>query len=455
MKNSRNERLSEHLLYVDEEILANAYEIDDAEKLRQYIKAKNAKTRTPFYVTPAIRRAALIAVCFALVISVILFIPALFNPSREDPNEDNNQHSEAVPPWLRGEDSYLTINSIDMLNYYTAMKALADPTNATITASYKTAGGITLLSASANTNAKSYGITLLSNTNGGVGYDTPPEGYNPDNQDKTEKKIIYYELDPNEVFSVTRVVFFQIEIKNADGFLASKVGTGIVDVVITENSLEPMITFKNGDRYYSCCENMVLKDGKLYSTHKYIEGYYIVKNLEQENYSFSVVYDNFNLDYINVTAKSVTCDSYKNGGNEPDGELAVISETYVSNHSAEMTVADLEAYFNSGKLPEDNGSGETVIPPENGGTDMVTSTIYTNGDYVFLLDSNGTFVYHSILNDTVYRKGTYTMGSDAITFSFLYEGEVVETVSCDLIGVNSFLYGGSEYAKELSGGEQL
>lgn len=45
MKNSRNEKFSEHLLNVDEEILTNAYEIDDAEKLRQYIKTKKQDSR--------------------------------------------------------------------------------------------------------------------------------------------------------------------------------------------------------------------------------------------------------------------------------------------------------------------------------------------------------------------------------------------------------------------------
>ena len=273
MKNSRNEKFSEHLLNVDEEILTNAYEIDDAEKLRQYIKAKNAKTKKPFYMTPMFRRVAAIAACFVLIVGVMFSIPTLFNQGNDDPNKDpdndRNHLEEVTPPWLKGEEDYLTINSIDMLNYYTAMKVLADPTNVTNTASYKTDSGITLLSASVNASANSYGFTLLSNTDSDVGYDTPPEGYNPNNQEKNEEKVYYYELDPNEVFSVSRVIFFQIEIKNANGFLASKVGTGIIDVVITENSLEPMITFRNGDRYYSCCENSLLDNGKLYSTHKY------------------------------------------------------------------------------------------------------------------------------------------------------------------------------------------
>ena len=409
-------------------------------------------------MTPAFRRIAAVAACFVLIIGVVFSLPAFFNQGKDDPNKDpdndRNHLEEVTPPWLKGEEGYLTINSIDMLNYYTAMKVLADPTNEINTVSYKTGGGITLLSASANANAKSYGFTLLSNTDSDVGYDTPPEGYNPDNQEKNEEKVYYYELDPNEVFSVSRVVFFQIEIKKDNGFLASKVGTGIVDVVITENSLEPMITFKNGDRYYSCCENTLLDNGKLYSTHKYIEGFYIVKNLEQENYSFSVEYDNFNLDYVNTIANSVTCDSYKNGGNIPDGEMSVISKTYLSDHSIEMTIADLEEYFNTGKLPEgtedpsQNENHPVVTPPAE------TADFYTNGQYTFELKSDNTFAYYSIdENSDVYRKGSYSWGCDAIEFRFTHEGEVVETVSCDLAGPISFIYNGSEYAKEPTGGE--
>lgn len=454
MKNSRNERLSEHLLNVDDEIFTHAYETDDAEKLKQYIKTKNAKTKKTFYMTPAFRRVATIAACFVLIIGVIFSIPVLFNNSSEDPNNDMNHHEEA-PPWLNGEDDYLTINSIDMLNYYTAMKVFADPTNATNTVSYKTDSGIALLSASVTVNAKSYGFTLLSDTDSDVGYDTPPEGYNPDNQGKNEGKVYYYALDPNEVFSVSRVIFFQIEIKEDNGFLASKVGTGVVDVVITENSLEPMITFKNGDRYYSCCENSLLDNGKLYSTHKYIEGFYIIKNLEQENYSFSVEYDNFNLDYVNVTAKGVTCDSYKNGGNIPDGEMSVISKTYFSNHSVEMTIADLEEYFNTGKFPEGTEDPSQTENPPVVTPPTETADFYTNGQYVFELQSDNTFVYYSVdENAAVYRKGSYSWGCDAIEFKFVHEGEVIETISCSLAGSISFIYNGSEYTKEPSGGEQ-
>ena len=268
MKSSRNEKFSEHLLNVDEEILTNAYEIDDAKKLRQYIKTKNAKTKNPFYMTPAFRRIATAAACFVLIIGVMFSIPALFNDANEDPNNDKN-HGEVVPPWLKGEEAYLTINSIDMLNYYSAIRVLEDPAEVN-TMSAKGGAGIILLSANTRTVSNS-GIVLLSNTNDyGVGYDPSPD--KPTTNAPPSPKIVYYELERDAVFTVSNVFFFQIELTDAKGFLASKVGTGTVDVVITKNDMEDLITFRNGDRFYSCCANGGGWDLGVweFSTHKYV-----------------------------------------------------------------------------------------------------------------------------------------------------------------------------------------
>ena len=329
MKESRSEKLSEYLSDVDEAILGRACEIDDAEKMKRYIREKSKK---PLYKTVGFRTLSA-AACLLLIVGFWLSVPALFFRSNSKAPPQNNmatgthtgKHTSASstvanghfaesgtvavnPPWNRVEEP-LTITSIDMLNYYTAMKVLADG--------------------------------IISD----VGYDKPlyAEGEHPS---ADTPKVYDYAFDPNETFTVTRAIFFQIEIRNEEGFLASKIGTGIADVVITENSLEPMITFKNGDRYYSCCENTRLDNGKLYSTHKYIDGFYIVKNSEQENYSFSVLYDNFNLDYRNVSADSVICDSYQNGGSSPDGEMPVVGMTRISDASGSFTVSELERYFN-------------------------------------------------------------------------------------------------------------
>jgi len=446
MKNSRNERLSEHLLNVDEEILTNAYEIDDAEKLGQYIKTKNSKTKKPFYMTPVFRRVTTIAACFVLIVGVIFSIPALLNDSSEDPNNDKN-HGEVVPPWLKGEE-YLTINSIDMLNYYSAIRVLEDPTEVK-TMSAKTDAKIMFLSANTRTTSN-MGIVLLSNTNDhGVGYDSSPD--KPTTNAPPSPKIVYYELERDAVFTVSNVFFFQIELTDAKGFLASKVGTGTVDVVITKNDMEDLITFRNGDRYYSCCANGGSWDlGKWeFSTHKYVEDFCLVKNLEQDNYQFVIEFDRLG------NATGIKCEPYKTGGPHADMNMSVVSSTHIASTNARFTIADLEEYFNTGKFPE-----ETEEPSQNENPPVVpppteTADFYTNGQYIFELKSDNTFAYYSVdENSAVYRKGSYSWGCDAIEFRFTHEGEVVETVSCDLTGPISFTYNGSEYAKEPTGGEQ-
>ena len=321
MKRTRSENLSEHLLNADESLLANAYEVDDAEKLKQYIREK---TKKPFYKTARFRKASVIAACFLLLVGLWLTAPAFFfSANKSAPTNDRAPESTTErpsPPWNKTEE--ICIESLDMLNYYAAMKLLDE-------GKQKTAA------------VKPYGFTLISD----IGYDNPLYAEKPASGGEDTENVYVFEL--GETFTVTRAIFFQIEIKNGSGFLASRIGTGIADVVITENSLEPMITFKNGDRYYSCFEDTRPDGETLYSTEKYIDGFSIVKNSEQENYSFSVVYENFNLEYEGVSAESVICESYKNGGSSPDGEMAVVGRTYVAAYGGEFTVRELEEYFRS------------------------------------------------------------------------------------------------------------
>ena len=445
MKNSRNEKLSEYLLHVDEDIMNNAYVIDDAVKLKRYIKEKNKKTKRAVYIPQGFRRAGVAVACFILILGILISII----PKPKTPGETPSLPT-VIPPWVEGDESPVSINSIDMLNYYTAIRALSVSQN-TVMSSREISNGVKLLSAYSD---EKFSVKLLNDRESGneVFTDAPPEyedtpDYNPPATAPEKENIIYYELSPDEVFSVTRVVFFQIELTDERGFLASKVGTGIVDVVITENSLEPMITLKNGDRYFSCCENSVTENGKLYSTHKYIEGFYIVKNLEQENYSISVYYDNFRRDYIGSNAVSIDCQSYKNGGSSPDGTISVVSTTYVSNEGVEMTIAELEEYFNTGKLPE--GSQSTIPSytenlPETGEYDEYSQR-YSNGIYVFDLVTDGCFIYVGAeLNSDFYRKGTYELTGDMLELKFVHEGEIEEIATCILIN-DTFIYNGSEY----------
>ena len=108
-------------------------------------------------------------------------------------------------------------------------------------------------------------------------------------------------IDRNKIFTTTMVTYFTIELNDEKGFLAQKLGgTGLVEVVVTKNNIDDlgeMITFKREEKYYTCFANGgdydpdSNKSSSEFSSHKYIDGFNITKNLEQENYKFTVHYD--------------------------------------------------------------------------------------------------------------------------------------------------------------------
>ena len=170
---------------------------------------------------------------------------------------------------------------------------------------------------------------------------------NPSDTDSDED-IYYYELDPNEPFFVNKVSMFQIELTDENGFLASKLGLGLVDVVITEECIwgDSLITFRNVDKFFSCLSNGWSLNGETggwmwdFSTHKYVEGFNIVKNFGQENYGF----------YIDMDAEgqafAFECRGAQNGGYRADQNVNVVSSTSISNQGSSYTIAELEDYFN-------------------------------------------------------------------------------------------------------------
>lgn len=124
------------------------------------------------------------------------------------------------------------------------------------------------------------------------------------NADKTPPiaRMTYeeYPIDRDRVFTITMATYFTIELHNENGFLAQKLGgIGEVEVVVIQNDLDDlgqMITFKRGDVYYTCLANGGgTEDNGIercdFSSHKYIDGFNLVKNLEQENYRFIVRYE--------------------------------------------------------------------------------------------------------------------------------------------------------------------
>ena len=396
---------------------------------------------------PAFRRVVAIAACFVLIIGLAFSMPTLLTPNNDGPGVPV-EPGTLLPPSVQGDGEGIQINGLDQLNYYAAVRMIE---GAPKLANQSMIGG-------------SYGITLLASGSDTDKREEPPvpETTGPDENQLTpvtpdpskppviDEDIYYYALDPNEPFYINKVSVFQIELTDENGFLASQLGLGIVDVVITEECIwgESLITFRNGDRFYSCLTNGWSYDRETggsswdFSTHKYVEGFYIVKNISQENYGFNIYMD------AEGQAFAFECGERENGGDRVDQNVKVVSSTVISNEGRSFTVAELEEYFNTGNLPEGTTPPTQPQDPPQIDDPVYTYDVYSNGEYVFSMDSEGTFIFHHVSGqDVKYEKGTYVIRDDSLTFFFVKADEIIETVNCELTE-NGFIYKGNEYVKD-------
>ena len=190
-------------------------------------------------------------------------IPNSSTPSSSSEQSYNNTPSDSASSTPPVTETNYFIDSIDKINFYSAKKIISDK-------SLFPFG----MSADAFTAPNAL---LLNNT------------------------YAEYPIDRNKVFTATMVTYFTIELNDEKGFLAQKLGgTGLVEVVITKNNiddLEEMITFKREEKYYTCLRNGGGYDtdtnitNSEFSSHKYIEGFNIVKNKLQYNFKFTVYYE--------------------------------------------------------------------------------------------------------------------------------------------------------------------
>ena len=392
---------------------------------------------------PAFRRVVAIAACFVLIIGLAFSMPTLLTPNNDGPGVPI-EPGTLLPPNVQENESGLQISGLDQMSYYAAVRMIEGMPKL---ANQSVTGG-------------NYGISLLAS-----GYDTdkreeppepettgpnetqgPPVTPNPSRPPVEGEDIYYYALDPGEPFYINKVSMFQIELTDENGFLASKLGLGIVDVVILEDCIwgENMITFRNGDNFFSCLSDGGGAQRKGFSTHKYVEGFFIVKNIAQENYGFYIDLDEMG------QVLAFECGERANGGNRVDQNVKVVSSTAISEESGSFTVAELEEYFNSGKLPEGTTPPTQSQDPPKVEQPAYTYDVYSNGEYVFSLDSEGTFIFHHVSGQDVdYQKGTYTMLEGSLELTFLRGEGVTETVSCELTE-NGFIYKGNEYVKDSS-----
>lgn len=340
-KNQWNEGLN----HLDPDLVEKYTEHKD--RIRQKKKQKNIWLRF-----------GAIAACFVLIIGVVLASPHIFYaPDLPDDTTTGSDDTdkELIPPQI-GE---IEFDSLDKVNFYGGLKVITDTAPSVSVKSSR----ITTASYLLITDKSSAEILKLSETSPTDDFESPSSEYG----EKKNGTNVAWDLT-GEQMTITTAVYFRINVTEADILLASRIGTGEAEVVVTDLhiGINPfaMITFKNGDKFFSCLSEMYgLQNGENhFGSHLYIKGFEMFKDTVDEMTSFYTLV----LDKDNKTVSSFKWKSYNRRPSEaPIYAIEIIPETiHISYDTYVFTLDDLSSYWKNGyvvypdnKVPED--------PPES------------------------------------------------------------------------------------------
>lgn len=277
------------------------------------------------------------------------------NSSNKTPSGNANNGNSSVNPTLT-YNSEIKIDSLDKLNFYSVKKAIQE-------------NNVTLLSSTVTNNK----VQLLSNVN---------------NNGILNLAASYTDINLNTNFTITMYSYFTIKLNNKNGFLARKLGgTGEVEVVITKNNFENMITFRKGDKYYTCLQHRGTEKALSFSTHKYVEGFKMVENYDRENYEFTVYFEGDKV--VGINSGRFLNDS-PNCTYEVDDITMIENFCIVIHKTKSFTAKQLESLFASNNTDSNQGVvlndgsivyGESVITNNAVAfKDSKSNTVLANGD---------------------------------------------------------------------------
>ena len=308
------------------------------------------------------------------------------NNTTQGSDKSSGTHSGITNEYLsnNGKTQAVKITGLDQLNFYAVKKSLAQK-------------DVTLLSSS----LQKPKIVLLGNPNA------------PDSVDDAESTVT--QINPNTAFNITMYCYFTITISDTSGFLAQKLGgTGSVEVVITRNDFNDMITFKKGERYYSCLQTASTDKAMSFSSHKYVDGFQLVENFDQENYEYIVYFDGDKVLGMNC------------GRFEGDGNFRYVADDiklndnfcFVIHKKQSFTALQLEGLFASNKSFVDDG-----IVLDDGTVMFGESSVTDNS--ISMKDRSGI----SVINHKHIKKVTALYNSKfgfCIKLSLSFNGSIVD-----------------------------
>ena len=241
------------------------------------------------------------------------------------------------------------INSLDKLNYYAARKTVDDylATKAVKTTDW----GVWYSGEAAVDSVYDEDIP-----DSGYGEDTsekeengyePPDSIDTNRPQDTDTKV-YYDLYSWHSFTMKRTIYFQIELSDENAFLGKNLGTGIVEVAITMGDIHDdlnMITFRNGDKFFSCMYHGYMgineetqADKYAFAAYRYIEGFYYVKDLQYKHLEFHIE--------VGAIGDAVFTCNYQHSVYKNEPVTVVENSTYCIDKEVTYTLEELEEYFN-------------------------------------------------------------------------------------------------------------
>lgn len=215
----------------------------------------------------------------------------------------------------------IKIDTLDKLNFYAVKKAIAQD-SASLMA----------------TSVQNHNVTTLANNSGGSVL----------NLANSSAKA----MNPKDTFTITMYSYFTVTVTDPAGFLAQKLGgTGLIEVVITKNNFNNMITFKKGDKYYSCVQSSLTDRAISFSTHNYISGYNVVSNNSTEKFEYVVYLEGDKV--ADVICNKISKLSSSRYG--PDDIKLNDGFSFVINKKQSFTAVKLESICASNNAFVDNG----------------------------------------------------------------------------------------------------
>lgn len=319
MKKDRSEKLSEQLLDLDEKLLDRAYEIDNAEKLKQYERYRKAKSGKPALLRPKFLKCAALVACLAILLGVC---SVLFLPSREDGQFIGESKPTATPA-----DGEIVFDSLDKVNYYAGLKMVSDaepaPASGLAHVPYPVYASNPALAAEegeAQNRAVSRKVhyknaVRLQDSTTTTPDPVPESEIGPETEPETEPETAlgyveyknYWEKDISHLpLRITAAIYCSLEVTEKDEYLAAKVGTGTVEVVMTDLNIARsrfgMITFRNGDRYFSCLsdDERGLSGGLMFQSVLFVKGFCFCKAFEEDG-EFYVDYNGLDKEVTSIS----------------------------------------------------------------------------------------------------------------------------------------------------------